>query len=163
MSTVNTYSGAIHYDIHLNMKIACTISRIFQDMSLSELELMRLVCQLENNTKSHFLCRTSVLIKSLKICWLRMKPPLLLHTLYKISPQYVFADKRCYQWLPIFWWILTSVQDKLSGCTYFWDTAVPWGSNIATIQNNQTQKNVINISSHWCFFKRNCHQKKYAQ
>ena len=33
-----TYFGAIHYDIHLHMKLDYTISRIFQEMSLSELE-----------------------------------------------------------------------------------------------------------------------------
>ena len=30
----NTYFGAIHYDIHLDMKLDYTISRIFQQMSL---------------------------------------------------------------------------------------------------------------------------------
>ena len=29
-----TYFGAIHYDIHLDMKLDYTISRIFQEMSL---------------------------------------------------------------------------------------------------------------------------------
>ena len=33
----NTYFGNIHYDIHLDMKLDYTISRIFQEMSLSEL------------------------------------------------------------------------------------------------------------------------------
>ena len=33
----STYFGAIHYDIHLNMKLDYIISRIFQEMSLSEL------------------------------------------------------------------------------------------------------------------------------
>ena len=32
--------GAIHYDIHLDMKLDYTISRIFQEMSLSELETL---------------------------------------------------------------------------------------------------------------------------
>ena len=36
----NTYFGAIHYDIHLDMKLDYTISRIFQEMSLSELETL---------------------------------------------------------------------------------------------------------------------------
>ena len=35
-----TYFGAIHYDIHLDMKLDYTISRIFQEMSLSELETL---------------------------------------------------------------------------------------------------------------------------
>ena len=34
----STYFGFIHYDIHLDMKLDYTISRIFQEMSLSELE-----------------------------------------------------------------------------------------------------------------------------
>ena len=34
----NTYFGAIHYDIHLDMTLGYTIRRIFQEMSLSELE-----------------------------------------------------------------------------------------------------------------------------
>ena len=36
----NTYFGNIHYDIHLDMKLNYTISRIFQEMSLSELETL---------------------------------------------------------------------------------------------------------------------------
>ena len=36
----NTYFGNIHYVIHLDMKLDYTISRIFQEMSLSELETL---------------------------------------------------------------------------------------------------------------------------
>ena len=36
----STYFGNIHYDIHLDMKLDYTISRIFQEMSLSELETL---------------------------------------------------------------------------------------------------------------------------
>ena len=42
-----TYFGAIHYDIHLYMKLDYTISRIFQEMSLSELETLHQLCELE--------------------------------------------------------------------------------------------------------------------
>ena len=42
-----TYFGAIHYDIHLDIKLDYTISRIFQDMSLSELETLHQLCELE--------------------------------------------------------------------------------------------------------------------
>ena len=42
-----TYFGAIHYDIHLDMKLDYTISRIFQEMSLSELETLHQLCELE--------------------------------------------------------------------------------------------------------------------
>ena len=38
---------AIHYDIHLDMKLDYTISRIFQEMSLSELETLHQLCELE--------------------------------------------------------------------------------------------------------------------
>ena len=43
----NTYFGAIHYDIHLDMKLDYTISRIFQEMSLSEIETLLQLCYLE--------------------------------------------------------------------------------------------------------------------
>ena len=43
----NTYFGAIHYDIQLDMKLHYTISRIFQKRSLSELETLHQLCELE--------------------------------------------------------------------------------------------------------------------
>ena len=43
----STYFGNIHYDIHLDMKLDYTISRIFQEMSLSELETLHQLCELE--------------------------------------------------------------------------------------------------------------------
>ena len=42
-----TYFGAIHDDIHSYMKLDYTISRIFQEMSLSELETLHQLCELE--------------------------------------------------------------------------------------------------------------------
>ena len=61
---MNTYFGAIHYDIHLYMKIDYTISRIFQEMSLSDFETQHQLCELERTQilqslavavlKSHF-------------------------------------------------------------------------------------------------------------
>ena len=48
LSLMNTtYFGNIHYDIHLDMKLDYTISRIFQEMSLSELETLHQLCELE--------------------------------------------------------------------------------------------------------------------
>ena len=47
----NTYFGAIHYDIHLDMKLYYTISRTFQEMSLSELETLHPLCELERTQK----------------------------------------------------------------------------------------------------------------
>ena len=43
----NTFFGAIHYDIHLDMKLDYKISRIFQEMSPSELETLHHLCELE--------------------------------------------------------------------------------------------------------------------
>ena len=43
----NFHFGAIHYDIHLGMKIDYTISRIFQELSLTELETLHQLCELE--------------------------------------------------------------------------------------------------------------------
>ena len=43
----NTYFGAIHYDIHLDMKLDYTTSRISQERSLSELEMLHHLCELE--------------------------------------------------------------------------------------------------------------------
>ena len=43
----STYFGAIYYDIHLDMKLEYTISRIFQEMSLSDLETLHQLCDLE--------------------------------------------------------------------------------------------------------------------
>ena len=44
---ISTYFGNIHCDIHLDMKLDYTISRIFQEMSLSELETLHQLCELE--------------------------------------------------------------------------------------------------------------------
>ena len=43
----NIHFTASHYDIHLDMKLDCTISRIFQEMFLTELETFHHLCELE--------------------------------------------------------------------------------------------------------------------
>ena len=43
----NTYFGAIQYDIFLDVKLNYTISRVFQQMSFSELEALHHLCELE--------------------------------------------------------------------------------------------------------------------
>ena len=43
----NTYFSTIHYDVRLDMKLDYTISRIFQEMSLSELETLHQLCDFE--------------------------------------------------------------------------------------------------------------------
>ena len=42
----STHFGAIHYDIHLDMKLDYTIGRVFQEISLSELETLHQLCEL---------------------------------------------------------------------------------------------------------------------
>ena len=43
----NTYFGTIHYDSHLDKKLNYTIKIIFQEMSLSELETLHPLFELE--------------------------------------------------------------------------------------------------------------------
>ena len=43
----STYFGAIHYDIHLDMKLNYTINGIFQKISLSDLETLYQLCELK--------------------------------------------------------------------------------------------------------------------
>ena len=43
----STDFGAIHYDIQLDMKLDHTINKKFQEMSLSELETLHQLCELE--------------------------------------------------------------------------------------------------------------------
>ena len=43
----NTHFGAIYYEKHLDMKLDYTISRVFQEMSLTELETLHQLCELE--------------------------------------------------------------------------------------------------------------------
>ena len=43
----NTHFGSIHYDIHLDKKLDYTICRIFQEVSLTELETLHQLCELE--------------------------------------------------------------------------------------------------------------------
>ena len=43
----NINFGAIYYDIHLDMKLGYKIRRIFQEISLTELETLHQLCELE--------------------------------------------------------------------------------------------------------------------
>ena len=53
---------------------------------------------------------------------------MVLHVYQKTSPLYVFEDKRRYKKVPRFYKNKVIFVDTLSGRTYFWDTAVPYGS-----------------------------------
>ena len=148
----NTHFGAIHYDIHLDMKLGYTISRIFQEMSLLELETLHQLCELE---------RTQIL-QSLALAVLKIPYAGYLlsgnrsnfidyggNVLWyytctkKESPLYVFDDKRCYNRIPIFYKNKVHFVDTHSLITYFWDTAVPCGSknshNIVQLNPDEDQ------------------------
>ena len=45
----NTQIGAIHFVIHLDMKLYYTIRRIVQEISLTDLEVLHKLCKLERN------------------------------------------------------------------------------------------------------------------
>ena len=119
------------------MKLDYTIGRIFQEMSLSELETPHKLCELE----------ITQVLKSLALAVLKLPYAgyllsrnrsnfldyegniLRFHTCTrKVSPLYVFEDKRCYKRIPIFYKNKVHFVNKLSRRTYFWDTAVPCGS-----------------------------------
>ena len=101
----NTYFGNIHYYIYLDMKLDCTISRIFQEMSLSVLETLNRLCKLERTQ-----ILQSLALAVLKIPYAGYLLPgnrsnfldyegniLWFYTCTKkVSPLYVFEDKRCY-------------------------------------------------------------------
>ena len=131
----STYFGNIHYDIHLDMKLDYTISRIFQEMSLSELKTLHQLCELE---------RTQIL-QSLALAVLKIPYAgfllsgnrsnffnyegniLWFYTCTKkVSPLYVFEDKRCYK--RMLDKNKVNFVETLSRRTYFWDTVVPCGS-----------------------------------
>ena len=137
LSLMNTtYFGNIHYDIHSDMKLDYTISRIFQEMSLSELETLHQLCELERTQILQSLAlavlkipyagylsgnRSNFLDYEGNILWFYTCTK-------KVSPLYVFEDKRCYKRIPIFYKNKVHFVDTLSRRTYFWDTAVPCGS-----------------------------------
>ena len=147
----STYFGAIHYDIHLDMKLDYTISRIFQEMSLSELETLHQLCQLERTQILQSLAlvvlkkpyagyllsgnRSNFLDYEGNILWFYTCTK-------KVSPLYIFEDKRCYKRIPIFYKNKVHFVDTLSRRTYFWDTAVPCGSKNShnVVQLNPTKK-----------------------
>ena len=57
----------------------------------------------------------------------------------KVSPLYVFEDERCYKRIPIFYKNKVHFVDTLSRRTYFWDNAVPCGS--------ENRHNVVQLNS----------------
>ena len=105
------------------MKLDYTISRMFQEMSLSKLETLHQLCELE---------RTQIL-QSLALAVLKIPYAGYLlsgnrsnfsdyegHILWfytctkKVSPLYVFEDKRCYKRIKIKYILSTHFQDEHS-------------------------------------------------
>ena len=132
-----TYFGAIHYDIHLDMKLDYTISRIFQEMSLTELETLHQLCELERTQILQSLALAVLkipyagyLLSGNRSNFIDYEGNILWYytCTKKVSPLYVFEDKRCYKRIPIFYKNKVYFVDTLSRRTYFWDTAVPCAS-----------------------------------
>ena len=106
LSLMNTtYFGAINYDIHIDIKINYSISRIFQEMSLSELETQHHLCELERTQKLQSLplavikihC-TGYLLSGNCSNFIDSEGNIIWYcTCTKNFHHFVFADKRCYQ------------------------------------------------------------------
>ena len=140
----NTYFGNIQYDILLDMKLDYTISGIFQEMSLSEYETLHQLCELERTQILQSLALAVLkipyagyLLSGNRSNFLEYEGNILwFYTCTKkVSPLYVFEDKRCYKRIynftcstKIFFKNNVHFVDTLSRRTNFWETAVPCGS-----------------------------------
>ena len=133
----NTYFGAIHYDNHLDMKLDSTINTNFQEMSLSELETLHYLCELERTQILQSLALAVLtipyaghLLSGNRSNFINYEGNILWYYICtkKVSPLYVFEDKRCYKRISIFYKNKVHFVDTLSRRTYFWYTAVPCGS-----------------------------------
>ena len=129
-----TYFGAIHYDIQLNMKLDYKKSRIFQEMSLPELETLHQLCELERTQILQSLALAVLkipyagyLLSGNRSSFIDYEGNILWYytCTKKLSPLCVFEGKRCYKRIPIFYKNKVYFVDTLSKRTYFWDTALP--------------------------------------
>ena len=119
------------------MKLDYTISRIFQEMSLSELETLHQLCELERtqNLQSLALAVLNIpyagyLLSGNRSIFIDYEGNILWYytCTKKVSPLYVFEDKKCYKRIPIFYKNKVYFVDTLLRQTYFCNTAVPCGS-----------------------------------
>ena len=104
-------------------------------MSLSELETHHQLCELERTQILQSLALAVLkipyagyLLSGNRPNFLDYEGNILWFCTKKVSPLYVFEDKRCYKRIPIFYKNKVHFDDTLSRQTYFWDTAVPCGS-----------------------------------
>ena len=119
------------------MKLDYTISRIFQEMSLSELETLHQLCELK---RPQILQSLALAVLKIPYAGYLLSGNRSNFNYYggnllwfytctkKESPLYDFDDKRCYKKIPIFYKNKINFVDTLSRRTNFWDTAVPCGS-----------------------------------
>ena len=133
----NTYFDAIHYDFHLDMKLDYTIRRMFQEMSLSQLETLHQLCKLERTQILQSLAiavskvpyagylfsgnRSKFLDYEGNILWF--------YTCTKKYHHYMFFKiNSVKKKIPIFYKNKVHFVDTFPRRSYFWDTAVPSGS-----------------------------------
>ena len=123
-----THFGANHYDIHLDMRLDYTLSRIFQEISLSELETLHQLCELERTQALQSLALAVLkipyagcLLSENRSNFIDYEGNILWYytCTKKVSPLYVFEDKRCYKRIPIFYKNKVYFVDTLSRQTYF--------------------------------------------
>ena len=156
------------------MNLDYTLSRIFQEMSLSELETLHQLCELE---------RTQIL-QSLALAVLKIPyagyllsgnrskfldfegNSLWFYTCTKkVSPQYVFEDKRCYKRITIFCKNKVHFDDIFSRRTYVWDTAVPCGPknihNVVQLNPDEDKYYLLTPYPTLMQLLKNFHQKAF--
>ena len=132
------------------MKLDYTISRIFQELSLSEIETLHQLCELERTQILQSLALTVLkipyagyLLSGNRSSFIDYEGnSLWYHTCTKkVSPFYVLENKRCYKRILIFYKRKVYFVDTLSKRTYFLDTAVPCRSenshNIAQLNPDE--------------------------
>ena len=119
----NSYFGAIHYDIHIDIKLDYTISRMFQEMSMTELETLHQLCELERTQILQSLALavlkipyTGYLLSRNRSNFIDYEGNILCYytCTKKVSPLYVFEEKRCYKRIPIFYKNKVHFVDTLS-------------------------------------------------
>ena len=109
--------------IHLDMKLDCTIRRFFQELSLTELETLHQICELERKQILQSLALAlpkipyaGYLISGNRSIFIDYEGNILWYytCTKKVSPLYVFEDKKCYERIPIFYKNKVHFVDTLS-------------------------------------------------
>ena len=130
----STHCGATHYDIHLDMKLDNTISRIFQEMSLSELKTLHQLCELGRTQILQSLALAVLkipyagyLLSENKSNFIDYEGNFLWYytCTKKVSPLYTFEDKRCYKRIPIFYKSKVHFVDIFSRRIFFLGYNIP--------------------------------------